>query len=204
MFINVQTYSIEDNANLQTGLSIKIIKYKNLLERLEKENTFFSKQLDRKTEECKYNKISYEYAYKDMEKQNDLMKTQLEELKGKNVDTNFRKPSTMGTSQVSKMFKQHQTLKSRFAPQVVEKNDLTKSVTSQSIPQKEKENVVVKNTYVIAPSLSRISSKTMSKSTSKESYGTNDMCKKYKQDGSRKNAKGNTVNSNLSVLILQE
>ena len=85
MSIILQTYSVEDHERLQSETSAIVSKYEKALEKLEKENVSYFKQLDRKSEECKYDKLSYERAYKDMQEQNDLLRAQLGCLKGKAV-----------------------------------------------------------------------------------------------------------------------
>ena len=64
-----------------------VSKYENALIKLEKENVSYFKQLDRKKEECKYDKMSYERAFKNMKEQNDHLRAQLECQKGKEMDT---------------------------------------------------------------------------------------------------------------------
>ncbi|GJX04097.1 hypothetical protein Tco_0190013, partial [Tanacetum coccineum] len=66
--------------------------------------------------------------------------TQLENLKGKSVETKFDKPSILGkpladliTSQLSKSW---------FTPKVVVQKDLSKPVTTQSLPKNEKDQLL--------------------------------------------------------------
>ena len=101
------------------------------------------------------------------------LKNKLRRLTGQSVDTKFGKPSILGKQSVVRQptaFKSERSKfsKSRFSPQVVEKNDLTKPVTPHSWP-KENAYVFAKSQHVIMPGPSRISSKTVSE-TSKESY----------------------------------
>ena len=92
MSIILQTYSVEDDERLRAETSATVSKYENALAKLEKENVSYFKQLDRKTEECKYDKLLYERAFMNMIEQNDLLRAQLESQKGKGVDTKFAKP----------------------------------------------------------------------------------------------------------------
>ncbi|GKB14029.1 hypothetical protein Tco_0847952 [Tanacetum coccineum] len=72
-------------------------------------------------------------------------------MKGTSANTKFEKSSTLGT----KLYSITPFLKTRFIPKVVEKHDLTKPVTSHSVP-KTQESIVVKNEKVIAPGMFRI------------------------------------------------
>lgn len=97
-----------------------------LLFKLEKENVSFFKQLDRKSEECKYDKLSYERALKNMTEQNNLLRTQLESHKGKGEETKFAKPSTSEKPNVSNTVTKPKMSISRFAPKVDVQKDFTK------------------------------------------------------------------------------
>ncbi|GJU26706.1 retrovirus-related pol polyprotein from transposon TNT 1-94 [Tanacetum coccineum] len=77
-------------------------------------------------------------------KQNDAMK-------GTSANTKFAKPSTSGT----KLYSVTPFQKTRFIPKVVKKHDLTKLVTSHSLP-KTQESKVVKTEKVIAPGMFKI------------------------------------------------
>jgi hypothetical protein len=101
MSIIIQTYSVQDDERLRAETSAIVSKYENALIKLEKENASFFKQLDRKSEECKYDKLSYERAFKNMQEQNNLLRTQLESHKGKGEETKFAKPSTSEKPNVS-------------------------------------------------------------------------------------------------------
>ena len=149
-------------------------------------------------------------------KENELLKGQIQEkvfahaalqnklrrLTGQSVDTKFAKPSILGkppsqTIRKQAVVRQPTAFKSerskfskpRFASQVVEKNNLTKPVTPHSWP-KENASVSAKSQHVIIPGSSRISSKTVSKTSikSKEFYGKYDMYKNYYLEKARKKA----------------
>ena len=64
-----------------------------------------SNNLIEKNEECKYDKLSYERAFKNMKEQNDLLRAQLESQKGKGEETKFAKPSTSEKPNVSNTVK---------------------------------------------------------------------------------------------------
>jgi polyhydroxyalkanoate synthesis regulator phasin len=103
MSIIIQTYSVQDEERLRAETSEIVSKYENALIKLEKENVSCLKQLDRKKEECKYDKLSYERAFKNMKEQNDLLRAQLESQKRKGEETKFAKPSTSEKPNVPNM-----------------------------------------------------------------------------------------------------
>ncbi|PWA89320.1 hypothetical protein CTI12_AA112170 [Artemisia annua] len=144
----LQTHFVKEHERLQSENSAIVPKYENALLKLEKENVSYFKQLDRKSEECKYDKLSYEHAFKNMKEQNDLLRAQLESQKGKGVETKFAKPG----------LRRNKMLQNRIIINI----------------EKEVEKAVVEKPKVIAPGLYRISTTTASVSTSKP-YGTNDM-----------------------------
>jgi hypothetical protein len=113
---------------LRAETSAIVSKYENALIKLEKENVSYFKQLDRKSEECKYDKLSYERAFKNMKEQNDLLRTQLESQKGKGEETKFAKPSTSEKPNVSNTVTKPKMSISRFAPKVDVQKDFTKPV----------------------------------------------------------------------------
>jgi cell shape-determining protein MreC len=160
MSIILQSYSIHDDERLRAETSEIVSKYENALIKLEKENVSYFKQLDRKSEECKYDKLSYERELKKMKEQNDLLRAQLESQKGKGEETKFAKPSTSEKPNVSNTVQKPKMSISRFAPKVDEKKDLTKPVTPTPLPKKsENEKTVdkgkdaVETPKVIAPGL---------------------------------------------------
>lgn len=162
----------------------------------------YFKQLDRKKEECKYDKLSYERALKNMKEQNDLLRAQLESQKGKGEETKFAKPSTSEKPNVSNTVQKPKMSISRFAPKVDEKKNLTKPVTPTPLPKKgendkivDKGKAVVETPKVIAPGLFRISPTNASASTSKTNA--------YKKDNSKESSdakKHNNINPNACAL----
>lgn len=203
MSIILQTYSVQDDERLRVETSAIVSKYENALIKLEKENVSCFKQLDRKKEECKYDKLSYERAFKNMQEQNDLLRAQLECQKGKGAETKFAKPSTSEKPNVSNTVNKPKMSISRFAPKVDEKKDLTKPVTPTPLPKKsenekilDKGKAVVETPKVIAPGLFRISPTNASASTSK----TNDKGIKDNSKESRYAKKDNNINPNACAL----
>ena len=138
MSIIYQMYSVEDDERLRAETSQIVSNYENAFAKLEKENVTYFKQLERKKEECKYDKLSYERSYKEMQKQIDLLKSQLECQKGKGEEI-IAKP----------------------------KMSISQSAHSPLPKEKAKEKVVVETPNVIAPGLYRISTTIASTSTSK-------------------------------------
>ena len=131
--------------------------------------------------------------------ENDLLRAQLESIKGKGVDTKFAKPSTSEKPNVSKTVEKPKMSISRFAPKVDEKKDLTKPVTPQPLPKKTEiekivENqklVVERNTNVRTPGSSRNSTPNETTKTVNESVGSNDMVLNHHLEEARKKAQHN-------------
>nr|GEY37696.1 integrase, catalytic region, zinc finger, CCHC-type, peptidase aspartic, catalytic [Tanacetum cinerariifolium] len=94
----------------------------------------------KRCEECKFDKISYDKSYNDMQQKIERLQAQLGDLKGTSENTKFGKQSILGKP-----------------PKVGETHALSKPVTSNSIstPQGSK---VVKNAKVIVPGMLRINS----------------------------------------------
>ncbi|GJX04021.1 hypothetical protein Tco_0189937 [Tanacetum coccineum] len=114
---------------------------------------------------------------------NVALKNELRKLKGNSVDTKFAKPSILGKPVLQpprnqSVVRQPNAFTSerprisrpRFASQVDEKNDLSKTVTPHYLP-KVRESAAAKPHQVNAPNYSR--------NSHKESYGSNDMVHAY-------------------------
>ncbi|GJS09908.1 copia protein [Tanacetum coccineum] len=211
----VQNPSVVDSSNLQTELDRTKERLENCI--IKKENEYAKLWNDwyKKCEECKYDKISYDKAYNDMQQKIERLQAQLGDLKGKSTDTPcvsntldplsqklenenvelefqlraqlFDKVSdqvdtTKGTSTNTKFANQsterkpslqpvrknfvvrqpnafqsdHTTSSKNRVPQKVDKtNDLSKPVTSNSVPTPQ-ESKIVKHDNVIAPGMFRI------------------------------------------------
>nr|GEY20943.1 integrase, catalytic region, zinc finger, CCHC-type, peptidase aspartic, catalytic [Tanacetum cinerariifolium] len=131
----------------------------------------------KKCEECKFNKISYDKAYNDIQQKIEWLQAQLGDLKGKSKDTSCvsdtlnplsqklenknvelefqvsdRKDTVCGKSANTKFAKQSILKK---PPKVGETHALSKPITSSSIPTPQGSKVV-KNDKVIAPGMFRI------------------------------------------------
>ncbi|GJS43887.1 hypothetical protein Tco_0568930 [Tanacetum coccineum] len=83
----VQNPSVVDSSNLQTELERTKERFENCI--IKKENEYAKLWNDwyKKCEECKYDKISYDKAYNDMQQKIERLQAQLGDLKGKSKDT---------------------------------------------------------------------------------------------------------------------
>ncbi|GJR68627.1 hypothetical protein Tco_0014692 [Tanacetum coccineum] len=121
---------------------------------------------------------------------NAALKNELRKIKGNSVDTKFAKASILGKpplqpSRNHLVVRQPNAFTSerprisrpRFASQVDEKNDLSKTVTPHYLP-KVRESAAAKPHQVNAPNYSR--------NSHKESYGSNDMVHAYFLEDARK------------------
>ncbi|GKB95515.1 hypothetical protein Tco_0981652 [Tanacetum coccineum] len=121
---------------------------------------------------------------------NAALKNELRKIKGNSVDTKFAKASILGKpplqpSRNHLVVRQPNAFTSerprisrpRFASQVDEKNDLSKTVTPHYLP-KVRESAAAKPHQVNAPNYSR--------NSHKESYGSNDMVHAYFLENARK------------------
>ncbi|GJU23087.1 hypothetical protein Tco_1156429 [Tanacetum coccineum] len=121
---------------------------------------------------------------------NAALKNELRKLKGNSVDTKFAKASILGKPSLEPsrnhlVVRQPNAFTSerprisrpRFASQVDEKNDLSKTVTPHYLP-KVRESAAAKPHQVNAPNYSR--------NSHKESYGSNDMVHAYFLEDARK------------------
>nr|GEW95118.1 reverse transcriptase domain-containing protein [Tanacetum cinerariifolium] len=88
MFV-VQNNSVGETSNLQTELERTKERFENCM--IKKENEYAKLWNDwyKKCEECKFDKISYDNAYNDMQQKIKRLQAQLGDLKGKNKDTSF-------------------------------------------------------------------------------------------------------------------
>nr|GEY65948.1 integrase, catalytic region, zinc finger, CCHC-type, peptidase aspartic, catalytic [Tanacetum cinerariifolium] len=87
----VQNNSVVDTSNLQTELERTKERFENCI--IKKENEYAKLWNDwyKKCEECKFDKISYDKAYNDMQRKIKRLQAQLGDLKGKN-NTKTRRP----------------------------------------------------------------------------------------------------------------
>nr|GEX92952.1 hypothetical protein [Tanacetum cinerariifolium] len=85
----MQKESVVDTSDLQTELERTKERFENCI--IKKENEYAKLWNDwyKKCDECKYDKISYDKAYKDMQQKIKRLQAQLGDLKGKCKDTSF-------------------------------------------------------------------------------------------------------------------
>ncbi|GKE44795.1 hypothetical protein Tco_1472079, partial [Tanacetum coccineum] len=83
----VQNPSVVDSSNLQTELEHMKERFENFI--IKKENEYAKLWNDwyKKCEECKYDKISYDKAYNDMQQKIKRLQAQLGDQKGKSKGT---------------------------------------------------------------------------------------------------------------------
>nr|GFB54274.1 hypothetical protein [Tanacetum cinerariifolium] len=100
----VQKESVVDTSNLQTELEPTKECFENCI--IKKENEYAKLWNDwyKKCDECKFDKISYDKAYKDMQQNIARLQAQLGDLKGKSKDTSVTSNS-VPTPQESKVMK---------------------------------------------------------------------------------------------------
>ncbi|GJY49051.1 retrovirus-related pol polyprotein from transposon TNT 1-94 [Tanacetum coccineum] len=85
----MQSNSVIDTSNLQTELDHMKERFENCI--IKKENEYAKLWNDwyKKCEECKYDKISYDKAYNDMQQKIERLQAQLGDQKGKSKDTPY-------------------------------------------------------------------------------------------------------------------
>nr|GFA16559.1 hypothetical protein [Tanacetum cinerariifolium] len=84
---DVQKTSVVDKSNLQTELERTKERFENYIIKKENEYAKLWNYWYKKCEECKFDKISYDKAYKDMQQKFEWLQAQLGDLKGKSKDT---------------------------------------------------------------------------------------------------------------------
>ncbi|GJX28235.1 hypothetical protein Tco_0236314 [Tanacetum coccineum] len=156
----VQNPSVVDSSNLQTELERTKERFENCI--IKKENEYAKLWNDwyKKCEECKYDKISYDKAYNDMQQKIKRLQAQLGDQKGKSKDTPCVSNTLDPLSQ--KLENENVELEFQAIPKVGESNALSKQVTSNSIPSFQ-ESKVMKNDNVIAPRMFRIDTRKTSR-----------------------------------------
>nr|GEV31501.1 retrovirus-related Pol polyprotein from transposon TNT 1-94 [Tanacetum cinerariifolium] len=173
----VQKTSVVDTSDFQTELEHMKERFENCI--IKKENEYAKLWNDwyKKCDELKYDKISYDKAYKDMQQKIERLQAQLGDLKGKSKDTSCvsdtrnplsqkleskkvelefqvsdHKENTHDTSADTKFAKQSIV---ENLPKIDETHALSKPVTLNSVSTPQ-ESEVVKNDKVIASGMFRI------------------------------------------------
>nr|GFC35590.1 hypothetical protein [Tanacetum cinerariifolium] len=83
----VQNESVVNTSNLQTELESTKECFENCIIKKETEYAKLWNDWYKKCDECKYEKISYDKAYKDIQQKIEQLQAQLGDLKGKSKDT---------------------------------------------------------------------------------------------------------------------
>nr|GFC48800.1 hypothetical protein [Tanacetum cinerariifolium] len=87
IMIIMQNKSFVDTSDLQTKLERTKERFENCIIKKETEYAKLWNDWYKKCDECKYDKISYDKAYKDMQQKIERLQAQLGDLKGKCKDT---------------------------------------------------------------------------------------------------------------------
>ncbi|GJT68292.1 hypothetical protein Tco_1019772 [Tanacetum coccineum] len=110
-------------------------KFKAYFEKLENTKVVLERQLARKVDDSKAEKDQFL-------KEINHLSTQLENQKRKIVETKFDKPLILGKPPADKLLINTQISKSWFTPKVFVQKDFSKSVTAQSLPKNEKDQLL--------------------------------------------------------------
>nr|GEY79932.1 hypothetical protein [Tanacetum cinerariifolium] len=145
IMIILQNESVVDTSDLQTELERTKELFENCIIKKETEYAKLWNDWYKKCDECKYDKISYDKAYKDMQQKIERLQAQLGDLKGKSKDTSC-------VSDTRNMLSQK--LENKNVELEFQTNALSNPVTSNlvSTPQESKS---VNNDKVIAPGMFR-------------------------------------------------
>ncbi|GJT61684.1 integrase, catalytic region, zinc finger, CCHC-type containing protein [Tanacetum coccineum] len=151
--MSIVSNSVVDSSNLQTELDRMKERFENCI--IKKENEYAKLWNDwyKKCEECKYDKISYDKAHNDMQQKIERLQAQLGDQNGKSNDTPCVSNTLGPLSQ--KLENENLELEFQVPQKVDETNDLSNTVTSNSVPSPQ-ESKVVKNVNAIAPGMFRI------------------------------------------------
>ncbi|GJT39032.1 hypothetical protein Tco_0938897 [Tanacetum coccineum] len=135
LFESVQRSKVETNQCDE--VKVRKAKFEAYFERLEKTKVVLERRLARKVDDSKAEKDQFL-------KEINHLRTQLENLKGKSVQTKFDKHSILGKPRADKLLINSQISKSWFTPKVVVQKSLAKPVTAQSLPKNEKDQLLNK------------------------------------------------------------
>ncbi|GKA32481.1 hypothetical protein Tco_0718848 [Tanacetum coccineum] len=125
----VQNNSVVDASNLQTELDRMKEKLESCIIKKEKEYAVLWNNWYKKCEECKYDKISYDKAYNDMQNQIKRLQAQLRDLKGKSSDTQCASNTLDPLSQKL----EDENLRAQLFDKVSEQKDNTKGTSANTM-----------------------------------------------------------------------
>ncbi|GKB34194.1 hypothetical protein Tco_0879136 [Tanacetum coccineum] len=137
----VLTQQTKDFNDVKLELSKRTAKFEAYFEKLEKMKAVLERQLARKVDDSKAEKDQFL-------KEINHLRTQLENLKGKSVQTKFDKHSILGKPSVNKLLINSQISKSWFTPKVDVQKSLSNPVTAQSLPKNEKDQLLKRIAYL--------------------------------------------------------
>ncbi|GJR63400.1 hypothetical protein Tco_1505562 [Tanacetum coccineum] len=137
----VLTQQTKDFDDVKLELSNRTAKFEAYFEKLEKTKAVLERQLARKVDDSKAEKDQFL-------KEINHLRTQLENLKGKSVQTKFDKHSILGKPPADKLLINSQISKSWFTPKVDVQKSLSKPVTTQSLPKNEKDQLLKRIAYL--------------------------------------------------------
>ncbi|GJV83564.1 hypothetical protein Tco_1523462 [Tanacetum coccineum] len=147
----VLTQQTKDFDDVKLELSNRTTKFEAYFEKLEKKKVVLERQLARKVDDFKAEKDQFL-------KEINHLRTQLENLKGKSVQTKFDKHLILGKPPADKLLINSQISKSWFTPKVDVQKSLSKPVTTQSLPKNEKDQLLKRIAYLESKiGISRIS-----------------------------------------------
>ncbi|GJU37103.1 hypothetical protein Tco_1185457 [Tanacetum coccineum] len=125
----------KDFDDVKLELSNRTVKFEAYFEKLENTKVFLGRQLARKVDDSKAEKDQFL-------KEINHLRTQLENLREKSVETKFDKSSILGKPPADKLLINSQSLKSWFTSKVAVQTDFSKPVTAQSLPKNEKDQLL--------------------------------------------------------------
>nr|GEY42600.1 retrovirus-related Pol polyprotein from transposon TNT 1-94 [Tanacetum cinerariifolium] len=147
IMIIVQNESVVDTSDLQTELERTKERFENCIIKKETEYAKLWNDWYKKCDECKYDKISYDKAYKDMQQKIERLQAQLGDLKvTSNSVSTPQEPKSVNNDKVIApgMFRIHPSKTSREEKQVpntVSANARTKPITVSQPPVITKKDV---------------------------------------------------------------
>ncbi|GJU39497.1 hypothetical protein Tco_1192454 [Tanacetum coccineum] len=121
----------KDFDDVKLELTNRTTKFKAYFEKLENTKFVLERQLARKVDDSKAEKDQFL-------KEINHLRTKLENLRGKSVETKFDKSSILGKPPADKLLINSQSSKSWFTSKFVVQKDLSKPVTAQCLPKNEK------------------------------------------------------------------
>ncbi|GJU21543.1 retrovirus-related pol polyprotein from transposon TNT 1-94 [Tanacetum coccineum] len=196
----VQSNSVVDTSNLQTELDRTKEKIEICIIKKEKEYDVLWNNWYTKCEECKYDKISYDKAYNDMQQKIERLQAQLGDLKGKSKDTPGESDTHDSLSQ--KLENENMELEFQVPQKVDEMHDLSNLVTSNSVttPQGSK---VMKNDNVIAPGI-RVDNTTKTRRPRPRSNTKNDRVHSVSKSSCIKNNEVEVEEHHRNLLLFKD